>query len=213
MYSACWWFVVLVGLAANSFAAPRQHTVALGRWRVVNAVTDDGHPQQVKVRALYVDRHFREYAAGIPHDVTDRMFVIRRARRVNDSLPTENGKKPRWVWQLDGWLSIDRLTGRIAQLNFPAFDPEVSQASWYRDYAAYCGRSDDGDTIYMVVVQLGRRKPLLKKEFASDGCSAPLWERNPTRVTFKGRSEKNSFVVRAHSAIGETESESGEGPE
>jgi len=214
MCSLCSRFVVIVVLAVGSFAAPRQHTVALGHWRVVKAANEDGREQRVRVRPLFIDGRLREYTTGTPHDVTDRLFVVRRIRRVNDSLPGESADKPQWLWQFDTWLSVDRLTGHIAQLNFPAFDPDISQTSWYRDYAAYCGPSEGGDKMYMVVVQLGRRKPILKKPFAGVSCAAPVWERNPSSVTFDVGSEKSRFVVHALGVSPGTEPESGEeGPQ
>jgi hypothetical protein len=81
----------------------------------------------------------------------------------------------------------------VAQLNLPEFDPFYSTASWYRDYVAYCGVSEDGKKLFAVVYQVGRRKPILKKDVGEpDGgddpdseCTAPAWERTPTRVTFE----------------------------
>lgn len=201
-----------VALLAAGFAAPRQHTVALGRWTTVRVTAESGTEERVKVRKLIIDDRVREYTAGSLHDVTERIFVIRRAHRVNDSLPDEAGQKPRWVWRLDGWISVDRQTGHIAQLNLPAFDPEISHANWYQDYAAYCGSSDDGSKTYMVVFQIGKRKPLLKKEFTGPGCVAPKWDRRPSRVTFNVAGEKSSFLVRARSAD-QTESSQEEGPQ
>src|SRR5438128_1317862 len=80
------------------------------------------------------------------------------------------------------------------------FDIELSQASWYRDYAAYCGASDDGARVYLMIWQLGRKKPVLRKEFAGPMCETPKWDRNPSRVTFVAGGEKASFIVRAGSA-------------
>jgi hypothetical protein len=108
---------------------------------------------------------------------------------------------------------VDRFTGHIAQLNLPAFDADISQASWYRDYAAYCGTSDDGAKAYLVVSQLGKRKPILRKEFSGLGCAAPKWERGPSRVTFIVAGEKSSFVVRSRSADAQPESNEEEGPQ
>ena len=93
------------------------------------------------------------------------------------------------------WLLVDRQTGRVSALNLPEFDPFYSAVSWYRDYAAYCGVSEDGKKIYAVVTQLGRRKPLLRKylgvaefsEIPDSACLAPRWERAPTRVTFEAK--------------------------
>ena len=46
--------------------------------------------------------------------------------------------------------------------------------------------------MYAVVMQVGRRKPVLKKDIGEPAgddepdseCPAPLWERSPARVTF-----------------------------
>jgi hypothetical protein len=145
--------------------------------------------------------------------VTDRLFVVRRAFRVNDSLPDETGKPPQWVWRLGGWISVDRQTGHVAQLNLPSFDGDSSEASWYRDYSAYCGASDDGSKTYMIVSQLGRRKPVLKKEFSGPACPAPRWERAPSRVIFMAAGEKTSFLVHSHGADLQTDAAEEEGPE
>src|SRR6202162_5402977 len=92
-----------------------------------------------------------------------------------------------------GWLLVDRLTGRVSQINLPEFDPFYSTASWYRDYIAYCGVSEDGKKLYAVVAQVGRRKPILKKDAGEptgaddpdSECPPPVWERTPLRVTFQ----------------------------
>jgi hypothetical protein len=89
------------------------------------------------------------------------------------------------------------------------FDPFYSEASWFRDYVAYCGVSDNGEKLSAVVVQLGRKKPVLKKELGSAGqgqtpdseCDPPLWEKKPTRVTFLPKhGEKLSFSVFGHAS-------------
>jgi hypothetical protein len=190
--------VVLLG--GSSLAAPKMHTVVMGAWRAVEVRADSGDKREVKVRELIIDGRAREYTTGSPHDVTDRIFVVRRAYRINDALPEETKKPLQWMWRLGGWISVDRQTGHVSQLNLPAFDGETSETSWYRDYAAYCGASDDGSKSYMVVSQIGRRKPVLRKEFAGPACAAPRWERAPSRVTFVAAGEKTSFIVREHSA-------------
>jgi hypothetical protein len=58
------------------------------------------------------------------------VFVIRRAYRVNDSLPSESSAQPCWLWQRGGGLLVDRNTGRTTQIKLPG-DP------YY--YAAHCG--------------------------------------------------------------------------
>lgn len=164
------------------------------------------------MRPLFIDGRLREYTSGVLHEVTNQTFVIRRARRINDSLPDEIGQRPRWVWQLDSWLSVDRLTGHITQLRLPEFDPDSSRINWYRDYAAYCGSSDDGSRSYMVIFQLGARKPILKKEFSGPLCAPPQWQRDPARVTFEAGGEKNKFLVRSRNAELEPQTDKGAGP-
>jgi hypothetical protein len=212
MRLTCLCAIILI-LASASYAAPRQHTVVLGRWRTVEVRSESGTAQEAKVRELIIDGRVREYTTGAFHDVTERLFLVRRAYRMNDALPDEASKVPRWVWRLGGWISVDRQTGHVAQLNLPAFDGEISEASWYRDYAAYCGVSDDGSKNYMMVAQLGKRKPLLKKEIATAACATPRWEREPSRVTFLVAGEKTTFAVHARGADLQPESAEEEGPE
>jgi hypothetical protein len=122
---------------------------------------------------------------------------------VNDSLPDENAIH--WQWQRGGWLLVDRLSGRISQLSLSEFDPFYSTASWYRDYVAYCGVSEDGKKLYAMVAQVGRKKLVLKKpvgEPAADDapdseCPAPSWQRAPARVTFQpDDTQKLVFTIR-----------------
>ena len=159
--------------------------------------SDSGKEAKVRVRQLWIDEQLKEYTSGFAHSITERVFVIRRAYRVNDALPENKDRKPRWVWRLGGWISVDGSTGHIAELTLPVFDAETSEASWYRDYAAYCGVAEDGSQTYLVIWQLGKKKPLLRKEFPGSGCPAPRWERSPSRVTFSTGEGKNTFVVGA----------------
>ncbi len=71
----------------------------------------------LKIRPLFVDDHQKEWTLGDPHDVTDRSFTIRRALRINDSLPTDT--VPHWIWQPGPWLLVDRTTGRIFRAASP----------------------------------------------------------------------------------------------
>jgi hypothetical protein len=199
-------------LPANAVgAAAKIHVIAFGKtisatWIAGSGAQED-KPQPIKVRALIVDGRVKEYVLGPPHEVTDRLFVIRRAFRVNDSLPEEPAL--RWQWQRGGWLLVDRATGRISAINLPEFDALYSAASWYRDYAAYCGVSDDGKKVFTVVAQLNRRKPVLKKELSAEGlpenavpdsaCVPPVWLRNPVRVSFeRAGSPKETYAIRGH---------------
>lgn len=192
-------------------ASTKPHIIAFGKWTTVQWFPDPAasgdKPLSLKIRPLLVDTRVKEFTLGPVHDITDRLFVVRRAFRVNDSLPQE--PVPHWQWQRGGWLLVDRTTGRVSPINLPEFDPFHSSASWYRDYAAYCGVSDDGKKIYAIVAQLSRRKPVLKKAIDGQGiaedavadsaCSAPAWQRTPARVTFEpAGTAKQTFAVRGH---------------
>jgi hypothetical protein len=190
-------------------AVVKPHVITFGKWVSAKWPDATGHKLlDLKVRSLLVDTRLKEFTTGPAHDLTDRLFTVRRVFRMNDALPgeTASGNAPRWQWQRGGWLLVDRLTGRVAQLNLPEFDPFYSTASWYRDYIAYCGVSEDGKKLYAVVFQVGRRKPILKKdagEPAGDDepdseCPAPAWERNPVRVTFRpDDTQKLVFSIRS----------------
>jgi hypothetical protein len=193
-------------LSVGAVAATKVHVVAFGKW--VNVQCSAGYgatekPISIKVRALIVDGRVKEYVLGPPHDVTERLFVARRAFRLNDSLAED--VTPRWQWQRGGWLLVDRVTGRISAISLPEFDAVYSAASWYRDYVAYCGISDDGKKTYAIVAQLSRRKPVLKKQISEgvaddaapdSACAVPEWQRNPVRVSFEAAGNKQTFAVR-----------------
>jgi len=185
-------------------AVSKPHVITFGKWSSAKWPNATGEKMlDLKVRALLVDTRLKEYTTGSPHELTDRLFVVRRAFRMNDALPSEN--TTRWQWQRGGWLLVDRLTGRVSQLSLPEFDPFYSAASWYRDYIAYCGISEDGKKLYAMVAQVGRRKAILKKEMGEAGgdadpdsaCPAPAWERSPMRVMFQqGEGQKLVFSLR-----------------
>ena len=167
---------------------------------------EENKPQELKVRGLFVDGRLKEYTSGPPHEVTERLFVVRRMFRVNDSLPQE--ALTRWKWQRGGWLLADRVSGKVSAVSLPDFDNYYSAVSWYRDYAAYCGLSDDGKKAFAIVAQIGRRKPLLKKalgDAANDDapdseCPQPAWQRQPARVTFEDEGRKTTYSIRGHAA-------------
>lgn len=202
--------LTLVVLAATAWAAPKPHVIAFGKALPVKLMLgpEEDKSLDLTVRGLSVDGKLREFATGEVHDVTDRLFVVRRAFRVNDRLP-DDPKGPRWRWQRGNWLLVDRQTGRISELRLPEFDPFYSEASWYRDYAAYCGISGDGDKVFAVVAQLGMKKPMVRKELgpARQGempdseCAPPKWQRQPARVTFLPKERPQlTFEVRGHTA-------------
>jgi hypothetical protein len=206
-----YWLVLLslVLLAEAAVAAPKAHLVSFGNWMPAKwfVGADESQAVDLKVRALYVDGRLREFTLGTPRDVTDRLFVVRRAFRLNDNLPDETTAVPHWRWQRGGWLLVDRVTCRVTPVSLPEFDPYYSAASWYRDYVAYCGVSDGGKKVHAMVVQLGRRKPVLRKligdapasDLPDSACPAPKWQRQPSRVTFEpDKDPKFTYSVREH---------------
>jgi len=200
-----WWCLFALHLSTVAAAATKAHVISFGRWLAVQGFTaTDSAPIAMKVRSLMVDGRIKEYVLGSPHEITERLFVVRRAFRVNDSLPEDSA--PRWQWQRGGWLVVDRVTGRVSAASLPAFDAHLSSASWYRDYVAYCGVGNDGRKTYALVAQLNRRRPVLKKALSRDVeddaapdslCPAPVWQRSPVRVSFSpGAGEKQTFAIR-----------------
>jgi hypothetical protein len=193
-------------LAQGAMAAQKPHTVSFGKWTTVKWFADQEEttPLDLKVRPLFVDGKLKEYTLGMPHEVTERLLVVRRAFQLNDSLPDD--KAPRWRWERGGWLLVDRAAGRVTQVLLPEFDTYYSVVSWYRDYAAYCGLSEDGEKSFLVVMQLGRRRPVLRRATAitvaegepDSACPSPDWQRQPVRVTFTTRQEKSTYQVRGH---------------
>ena len=187
-----------------AFAASKPHVVSLGKPMPVKLFIGPAEDKtlNITVRALYVDTKLKEFTTGPAHDVTDREFVVRRAYRINDYLPTDARSAPKWLWQRGGWLLVDRVTGRASLIKLPDFDPFYSEVSWYRDYAAYCGIVSNGERVDAVVAEIGGRKALFRKELGKtsmgdapdSNCAAPRWERQPARVTFLPR-EGEKFTV------------------
>jgi hypothetical protein len=191
-------------------AARKAHLVVLGATRKV-PYSKAGDPAgaavgetELKVRALLVDGVVKEWTTGDAHDVTDRSFVVRRAIKLNDTLPSDKSApgdkssvKPAraaspWVWQRGPWLLVDRQTGHVVALKLPDYDPGASQVVWFRDYGAYCGVTASGKSLYAVVAQVAARKALLARKLSAfdlDGhpepaCGLAEWKREPLRVTF-----------------------------
>jgi hypothetical protein len=188
-------FCLIVG--RGSMAATKPHTVFVGSGRIVpySVIGDPAgalpEEKQLRVRPLLVDGKLKEWTNGESHDITDRSFVVRRALRLNDSLPGD--KTEHWIWQRGPWLLIDRVKGSITALHLPDYDPAVSSVIWFRDYAAYCGLTASGRQLYAVVAQVAARKPVLAKKLSAwspgesqpPACAAAVWQREPLRVTFQ----------------------------
>lgn len=190
--------LLLVLSCACAAAVPKVHTVTVGPARHVPYTPPEANPDNkseeattLRIRPLLVDGAQREWTVGEIHDVTDRTFVIRRAMRINDSLPAE---APRWTWQPGPWLMVDRITGHVTALHLPDFDPQVSDAVWFRDYAAYCGIATTvKGGLVAVVAELGARKAVVQKVIAPwpqanaayPVCAAAQWQRTPMRATLQ----------------------------
>ncbi|MGC2477514.1 MAG: hypothetical protein WA485_24450 [Candidatus Sulfotelmatobacter sp.] len=216
----CVLLLLAISLAECAAAVVKVHVIAWGKWTSVQWIAGnvEGKPATIKIRALVIDGRVKEYVLGVPHEVTDRLFVVRRAFRVNDSLPEDSA--PRWEWQRGGWMLVDRVTGHVSAVNLPEFDTFYSAASWYRDYVAYCGIADDGKKTFAIVAQLSRRKPVLKKALsegvpedapADSACPVPVWQRAPARVSFEAAGAKQTFAIRGHvvDVVNDAEEEEG----
>jgi len=112
----------------------------------------------VKIRALDVDTRLKEFTTGPAHDVTDRLFVVRRMFRLNDTFPEETTPTPRWLWERGGWLLVHRVTGRVTQINLPEFDPFYSTA-----------RAGVGTTSRMAVSRMTARNCSRSRHSLGDG--------------------------------------------
>jgi hypothetical protein len=82
--------------------------------------------------------------------------------------------------------------------------------SWFRDYAAYCGVTANGKSLYAVVAQVAARKPVLAKRLAAfdpekqpvPACALPDWQREPLRITFHpAGTDAVSFEIVPGSAV------------
>ncbi|HZD49107.1 MAG TPA: hypothetical protein VE178_10205 [Silvibacterium sp.] len=214
--------VILALLLAAPLAHPagaKAHVVALGAPRKVPySLTGDpagARPDEteLRIRALVVDGKVKEWTTGDSHDITDRSFVVRRAIRLNDALPTDAGGHTgaaRWVWQRGPWLLIDRVNGKVTALHLPNYDPAVSDVVWFRDYAAYCGLNSTGHQLYAVVAQIAARRPLLSKKLRewnpidhpSPACTPAAWQREPLRIGFQAAGgQQVSFDLVGLSAV------------
>jgi hypothetical protein len=212
--------LLLLSIPTCIFAAtkaPKTHTVTLGAVRRVPYTQPDATPDEksdetssIKVRPLYVDDRQKEWTTGELHEITDRTFAIRRAIHVNDALPADT--VPHWIWQPGPWITVDRVSGHVTALHLPDFDPVVSNAVWFRDYAAYCGtvNTSKGASLYVIVAQLGTRRAVVQKLIGKwpqsnhfiPVCQPAKWERLPLRVTIQPTgSEASTYDVVGTSSI------------
>lgn len=182
--------------AANAARARKPHYTALGAWHAV-PYSVEGDPAgakpgetKLKIRPLVVNGDVKEWTTGEIHEVTERSFTVRRAVKLNDSLPTD--RTQHWVWQRGPWLLVDRTHGKVTALRLPDYNPAVSEVVWFRDYAAYCGLNTSGKELYAVVAQIAVRKPVLSHKLEpwdtaahpAPACGTAVWQREPLQVSF-----------------------------
>jgi hypothetical protein len=80
--------VAVLVLASFVAAATKVHVITFGRWIPVQWLAASNLPPLTsRVRPLLLDGRIKEYVVGSPHEITDRLFVVRRAFRINDALP------------------------------------------------------------------------------------------------------------------------------
>ena len=94
--------------------------------------------------------------------------------------------------------------------------------SWFRDYAAYCGVTASGKSLYAVVAQIAARKPVLAKKLAAFDaenhpdpvCAPPDWQREPLRITFHpaGKDAVSYDIVPGSAVLVEDSDDEGETP-
>ena len=124
-FAACIDFVLLVtvlGFALVSDAAlgaAKPHVVSFGKWTPIKWCVGPNEAKclDLKVRPCTWTAALEEFTLGASHEITERLFVVRRAFRVNDSLPGDTAARPRWVWQRGGWLLVDRMTGHVSAIS------------------------------------------------------------------------------------------------
>jgi hypothetical protein len=132
---------LLILLAIPALAKPpKVHTVTLGPVRKVPYTPPQATPDTksedsstLRIRPLVIDGVQKEWTLGEVHDVTDRTFVIRRALRINDSLPAE---PVRWAWQPGPWLMVDRISGHITSPTSTPSSPTSSGSATTQPTAA-----------------------------------------------------------------------------
>lgn len=201
-----WGLCITVGLL-TLLGASKPKVINFGRWTTVKWLVgaQEEKALELKVRPLMVNGEVKLMSTGESHEITPQLFVVREAHRLNDKLPSDTTAK--WKWQPGSWVMVNRQTARISKLTLPEFDSFYSEASWFRDFVAYCGVADN-EKLYAMVMQVGRRKPVVKKllggakvgDLPNSECARPQWLRQPMRVVFEPvGGEKQSFNVRGQS--------------
>src|SRR6059058_6166403 len=87
MVVPCCLIVFLCCISASQ-AATKPKVVTFGRWMPVKyyAGAEETTALELKVRPLLVNGEIKEYTIGESHEVSERVFVVRQASRLNDAL-------------------------------------------------------------------------------------------------------------------------------
>ncbi len=81
--------------ASSLLAASKPQVVVLGKWTTVKLQADDDSSAiDAKIRSLFVDAKSKEFTLGNTHEITQRIFVVQRMFRLNDSLPPGVRSRP-----------------------------------------------------------------------------------------------------------------------
>src|SRR6516165_2637196 len=95
-------FVLLLSLSCIAQAASKPHIMSFGKATTVKLLLGPSEEKEltITVRPPFLDTKLKQYTTGPVHELTDPVFVVRRAYRVNDALPSETNA--RWLWQRGG---------------------------------------------------------------------------------------------------------------
>ncbi len=160
-----------------------------------------------RIRPLFVDTRLKEYTTGMPHEVTDHLFVVQRMFRLNDSLPDEAGGAPRWPWQRGGWVLVDRVTGRMAPITLPEFDPLLQRQAGIGITSRTAEFQTMGRDCLRWSLNSAAARQFSRSRWAKpetilrpiQHALLPGWQRQPARVTFEPvNGPKVTFAVRGH---------------
>src|SRR5437879_7249544 len=124
---------LLPGIAG---AAPKTHVLNFGKWTTVKWFVgpSENKPLDLKIRALYIDSRLKEFTLGTPHDITDRLIVVRRAFRLNDALPDEKSSVPNWRWRRGGWRLVGRMSGHVSAISLADVEHVYGLSGWCSSY-------------------------------------------------------------------------------
>lgn len=81
MRNTCGFAACVIVFLSVCCGASKPHTVSFGKWTQIQLMVEgdeEKRPAELKVRALIIDGRTKEFVAGLPHEVTERTFVVQR---------------------------------------------------------------------------------------------------------------------------------------